>query len=739
MSRRAFVHNTTKSTHPKQHLWLFSLALVTAFLVIAAWHQTSVHAANGDLDPSFSASVFDKGTVTTMARQTDGKIVVAGSFASINGVLRQNVARLNADGTLDQTFDPGSQIVGEIDGIAVQPDGKVLLGGFHLYFVNNDQFMGRSLVRLNANGSIDTTFDTLTFGDANSTIDVIKVLSNGQILIGGGFTQYRGTNVGRLARLNADGSLDTSFNVNHGVDGTLISGNSVFAIAFQSDGKILIGGVFDFVNSNRSPNIARLNADASFDNTFSVGDGPNGQTQNYVLSIAVQTDGKVVIGGLFLNYDATKRNCFARLNANGSLDMAFNNGTGIGGAGPVRAVAIQADNKILVAGDLFGYNGVVRGRLARINSDGTLDTTFDPGQGFNDTVFSLILQPNGSVLLGGKFTLYKNTTPFVGMAQLNSDSSVDSTYAAAAVFVRPIVRQIAVQSDGKVVISGDFVSVNGSHLPNLARLNADGTVDTSFIVPANLINGSVYAIVIQPDQKILVGGTFNGSLFRLNPDGSRDTTFNNGITGAGVRAIALQSDGKLIVAGGLWGITKLNADGSQTDVSFIVNVQPGFDGVTFALALQPDGKIIIGGDFQHYNSTAVSGIARLNANGSLDSSFNTGGGFVNAGIFGAVRSLTLQPDGRIIAGGHFMNFNGTSRNGVARLNVDGSLDNGFDPGTGAAGPGAFPFVESVLLQPNGKIVIGGNIKGYNGTVCNGIVRANSNGSLDTGFNAATGP
>ncbi|HEX3084923.1 MAG TPA: hypothetical protein VHP99_10400, partial [Pyrinomonadaceae bacterium] len=581
MGRQASLRSTTIATHSKQHVLLFAVALVTAFLIFATWHQTAVHAANGDVDPSFSANVFDKGAVGAMDRQSDGKVVVTGSFASINGVTRQNVARLNADGTLDQTFDPGAQIISEPDAIAVQPDGKVLLGGFSLYIANNDVFQKRNLVRLNADGSIDKTFDTLTFGDTNSTIDVIKVLPNGQILIGGGFTQYQGTNVRRLARLNPDSSIDSSFNVNHGVDGDLISGNSIFAIAFQPDGKILIGGVFNFVNSIRSPNFARLNADASTDTTFSlnVGDGPNGQTSNYVRSIAVQNDGKILIGGLFLNYDATKRNCFARVNADGTLDPTFNNGTGIGGQGPVNAVAIQPDNKILVVGDLFGYNGVVRGRVARINSDGSLDTTFDPGQGFNDTVFALIIQPNGSVLLGGRFTLYQNTTPFLGMAQLKSDSSVDVSYAAAAVGARPTVRQIAVQNDGKVLIGGDFVSVNGSHLPYLARLNADGTVDTSFIItPASLFNGSVYAVVIQPDQKILVGGTFNGSLFRLNPDGSRDTTFNNGMTGSGVRGIALQSDGTLFVAGGISGIAKLNANGSQTDVPFLQNVNVGFDG-----------------------------------------------------------------------------------------------------------------------------------------------------------------
>src|SRR6202040_3462524 len=222
-------------------------------------------------------------------------------------------------------------------------------------------------------------------------------------------------------------------------------------------------------------------------------------------------------------YGTTKRNGFARVNADGSLDAAFNNGIGIAGSPIVFAVTIQTDNKILIAGDFHGYNNVVRGGVARINSDGSLDTTFDPGQGFNGAVQGLILQPDGTLLLGGRFTKYQITTARTGLARLNSDSSLDTAYTAA-VFDRPTIRQIAVQTDGRILFGGNFVSVNGSPIFNLARLNADGTVDTSFTATATglFFNGSVNAIVIQSDGKILVGGSFNRYLFRLNTDGSPD-------------------------------------------------------------------------------------------------------------------------------------------------------------------------------------------------------------------------
>ncbi len=211
-------------------------------------------------------------------------------------------------------------------------------------------------------------------------------------------------------------------------------------------------------------------------------------------------------------------------------------------------------------------------------------------------------------------------------------------------------------------------------------------------------------------------------------DGSLDTSFNPGsVANSGVLSIASQPDGKILIGGWLTqyngttrnDIARLNSDGSL-DTSF--NPGSGVHGSISSIALQPDGKILIGGEFTQYNGTTRNNIARLNPDGSLDTSFNPGGG-----ANGEVYSIALQPDGKILIGGWFFEYNGTSRNNIARLNPDGSLDTSFNPGSGTN-----ISINSIALQPDGKILIGGGFTQYNGTPRNGIARLNSSGGSSSG-------
>jgi uncharacterized delta-60 repeat protein len=150
----------------------------------------------------------------------------------------------------------------------------------------------------------------------------------------------------------------------------------------------------------------------------------------------------------------------------------------------------------------------------------------------------------------------------------------------------------------------------------------------------------------------------------------------------------------------------------------------GANGATYTTAIQSDGKIVIGGNFTSYNGTASNYIARLNTDGSLDGGFNPGTGANNY-----ILTTRVQSDGKIIIGGHFTTYNGTARNRIARLNTDGSLDAGFNPGTGADS-----YIGTTAIQSDGKIIIGGGFTSYNGTARNYIARLNTDGSLDAGFN-----
>jgi uncharacterized delta-60 repeat protein len=319
------------------------------------------------------------------------------------------------------------------------------------------------------------------------------VQSDGRILIGGSFTTVGGVTRKRVARLNSDGSLDTSFNLN----ADLNLNGAVYAMAVQSDGKILIGGDFTMVGSTTRNRIARLNSDGSLDSTFN--------SLNNVIDI-----------------DASNNN--------------------------VRVVAVQSDGKIIIGGDFLKVGGQTRNRIARLNSDGSLDTAFNPDA--NSAVFAAVVQSDGKVIIGGNFsTIGGQTRRYV--ARLNSDGSLDTP----APSLNLSVSTIAVQSDGKILIGGSFTTVGGLTRNRIARLNSDGSLDTGFNPN---VNSNVEALAVQSDGKILIGGWFTavGSpattrnyVARLNADGSLDTGFNPNASSI-IRTVREQSDGKIIIGGG---------------------------------------------------------------------------------------------------------------------------------------------------------------------------------------------
>ncbi|MDP3209074.1 MAG: hypothetical protein Q8M65_07985, partial [Rhodoglobus sp.] len=214
---------------------------------------------------------------------------------------------------------------------------------------------------------VDATFDLpAEINGASAT--AIMPYPGGKILVGGDFVRINGNVARRLARFDSNGALDTSF-------APAFSLHTFNALAVQPDGKILAGGQFYTVNGATRNNLVRLLADGTLDPTFNpTGFGPS----NTVNTIVLQADGKILIGGSFANYNATPRTGLARLNADGTLDASFNPALS-GSSGTtdmVKAIALQADGKIVVGGNLTTVNGTARARLARLNSDGTLDTAF---------------------------------------------------------------------------------------------------------------------------------------------------------------------------------------------------------------------------------------------------------------------------------------------------------------------------------------------------------------------------
>jgi uncharacterized delta-60 repeat protein len=354
----------------------------------------------GSLDPTFNPGSGANSWINVILAQSDGKLLIGGLFTAFNGTNRPYVARLNWDGSLDTTFNPGTGPNNALVGLALQPDGKVLIGGF---FTSESGQSFRYVARLLPTGSLDTGFATGT--NLNNTVKTVVAQADGKVLIGGDFTAYNITPRNRLARLNADGSLDTSFNPGTGADAT------VNAIVVQADGKILIGGNFSTINGTTRASIARLNANGSLDTSFNPGAG----ALFWVNSIALQPDAKLVVGGPFTSYNGTSRKGIARLNSDGSLDATFNPGTGANDW--VNSVAIAQDDKVVIGGIFTNLNGITQNHLARVGTTGAGDSGFNIGTGFNDAIQSVVTPADGTIVVGGLFTSF-NGTPINRIARL---------------------------------------------------------------------------------------------------------------------------------------------------------------------------------------------------------------------------------------------------------------------------------------------------------------------------------
>ena len=668
--------------------------------------------ALGNLDPAFGADIAQGSTqVYSLAIQADGKFLVGGNFTAIDGLTRGSLERFGFEGNRDAGFNVGGTGAnGAVYVIVVLASGKIMIAGsFTIY----NQLSSQRVARLNADGTLDSTFSAQG-SSTNAAVQDMIVLPDGKILICGSFTSFNGTVRNRVARLNGDGTLDSTFNPD--------ANGFVEELILQPDGRIIIGGTFTTVGGTARAGISRLNANGTVDSTFNVG---NGVGNGAIYAAERQTDGKILIGGLFSSYNNFARNNVARLNIDGSLDMTFNPNTdGLG----AEFFAIQPDGKIVVVG-LFAFSDA---GIVRLNTDGTLDGSFN-GRSVDDVGYTVAVQSDGKILLGGLFSIYGGV-PRTSVARLNMNGFADGF--APLVTIDPVVRAIFRQSDGKILVGGQFAKANGISRRNVARFHSDGTLDTSFD-PANNFGGrnspSVWSLGVQSDGKIMVGGNF--SLFyessrnyvaRLHSNGSLDTNFFYDDAVTVVRDIEAQPDGKIVLAGFFYnefrqvqsGIVRLNNDGSY-DPSVIGT---GANGIVTELEPLADGRGMIAGAFTTYNGTIRNRIARINPDGSLDTTFNPG-----TGANSTVYDIALRPNGQMYVGGFFTSFNGLpNTNDIVRLSSSGGVDTSFTTGSSGFDGGIF----AVLIEPDGKVFVGGNIKGYNGTPVNRLALLNANGTLD---------
>ena len=756
-------------------------------------------------DPAFNAQVDNP--VYAMTVQPDGRINVGGQFTLLNGVPRNYIGRLNGDGSLDAAFNPGAS--NQVFASVVLTNGQMLVGGS---FTNLAGQSRNHLGRLNPDGTLDATFNPGANGDVYSLL----LQPDGRIVVAGSFTNLASQPRNYIGRLNADGSPDGTFSAN--------SSNTVYTLALQPDGKILVGGAFHGFNGLATNYLCRLATNGVLDTSFVAA------PDNEVHSLAVQADGKILAGGLFYYVNGEVHNDLARFNSDGSVDSSFTASVRPGYLGDSDTIVIQSDGKILLGGTAIGYFAFPY--FARFNSDGTVDAGF--AVNVPSGVHSIAIQRDGRILDATFSTLarltnspatesltYTNSTitwlrgggspevwrttfetstnltqwvsrgagtriaggwqrsgvstrtnayvrarGFVAGGYHNASQSYVEAYAGPVVVLTPPASRTnnAGTAATFTVLAGGSPTLtyrwrrNGTVLSDGGNLS--GTTNATLAVTGVLhADAAAYSVVVSNNFGAVTSAVANltvvdpfiaGAPVNQYVDAGQSAQFNvmaagtalryqwlrngvplNGETNTSLTLTDLQGTD----AGSLFSVIVSNSFGSVTSsvASLTVNVAtadplnplPNYE--VRSVAVQPDGKILMGGYFSGVSGQTQSGVARLNADGTLDTNFIAG--LLGIPFSTAYPVVALQTDGKILLAGFISYLDGATRNHLGRLNSDGSLDVAFDPG-------ANDDIYAMTAQPDGKIVVGGSFNNLAGYACNRIGRLNADGTFDTNFTAS---
>jgi uncharacterized delta-60 repeat protein len=598
--------------------------------------------------PNFSIddSLFyrSEATIEAFGLQTDGGLLVGGTFQFPElqeGVTRHGVFRVDRNGKLDQSFDAHLPENASVRAIVVQSDDRAIIAG-----------STSQLRRLNLTGETDPTFNPTFDGNFNT----LCLTRDGKLLVGGSFTTVNGESRPNIVRLTL-GEKTAPRLVFTNVDQTLTRGAELIlrapAEAFPPPNYtwMLNGAV---IASETNPVLHRINLFPTEAGQYSV--------------IVSNSEGSVTNTFTVAVGDAPT--------TPGSVDLSWFNGPGFNGS--VNAFAGTPDGKLIVGGDFFALNGEVRRYCARFNADHTVDDTFVTGPSFTNgpdgPVSGLISLADESFLVAGSFSGW-NREFHRGLAHIGTNNLPATNFFSDAGFAdvrpgefRPVVSRIALQGSSNIIAGGLFLTCNGLNLPGVARIQLDGSLNTNFVTGDF---GPIYAVAAQADQKIWVGGT---NLVRLNADGSTDVTLPwAASTNEAVKAILIQPDGKILAAGvrvSGHSLIRLSPDASLdptfTPLDLNTNIS---DAGVYALELQADGKIIVGGKFTTAAGVSAANIIRLNPNGAIDATFKAELTFGGEAGLASVTALRLSGDRMLFVGGIFDNANGIPRYGATALDI----------------------------------------------------------------------
>lgn len=659
------------------------------------------------------------------------------------------------------------------DNAAEQADGRLILSSVSPPFYNGQALP--KLLRLNVDGTPDPSFGR-TWLSAGGAAQAIRLLPNGKILlVGSGFsiTETLGgldlsTRTGVVV-LNADGTQDRTYR--------FAEGGGALSADTQPDGKVLIGGNFTVFNGVPAGRLVRLLSTGQVDPGFMAGPAAAG-FNGAVHTIKVQPDGKVLVGGDFTAYGTTPAVHLARLLPDGRLDPTFQ--AGLSEADIFQNFALQPDGKVVYANINVAARPLV-GTVHRVLPDGTKDASFAARTTFGYLALQrtgdngLTVQPDGGILVAGGFTQV-NGLPSSGLLRLSPTGAVDATARFGSDFTGMPSALCPLRS-GSVLVCGSFTTFNGRPT-GLFKVLPTGQIDPAFELVVGG-KGTIHTSLRLPNGSILVGGTFsavNGvkaaNLALLTAEGRVDVAYTQALPplNGPVRALAPGPQGTVYVGGGFYEdanparrcLLRVQAGGQQ-DLTFAGRALMG---QVAALSTYPDGRLLVAGSF---GATAPE-VFRLTARGTSDPTFAPRFGTFVSGVSAAVlqrdervavltstaawqldprgmlegtsntvprfiHALAVQPDGRILVGGEFSSFAGSVRQAVARLLPSGTLDPSFDAGV-VFMQNNIPAVHALAVQEDGRILCAGYFTSISAQPRHGIARLLSDGQVDNTFTDA---
>lgn len=749
---------------------------------------------DGSINPDFEDKGFTERNAVllhAMVRQDDGKILVGGRFSEYDGEPRRNLVRLHPDGRLDGSFDLRQldPALGEVDVLALQGDGRILVGG---------NSSSATLVRLHPDGSRDWSFRLSE--PMTDRIGSIKVAPNGKIYVAGYFTSINGEPRPHVARLHPDGSLDEEFVPEHGF-------RTGRAMAIQPDGKLLLSG-YPLVDGRR---ILRLNQDGSRDETF------DADIPQWVRTIVLQPDGKILVGGGSAVHGTERGRRLARLLPDGSLDESFN-ADNLVLQYSVDSLILREDGRLVVGG-LFtnevqpdvrglmriqamvpvgGKGEIVTGTdsIQVLESAGMVRVTVSRTNGGTEALSVDFFTEDGTAVAGVDYEAVTGTLVFgegelVGYIEVPLiDNTIDDgtrrfavTLVGAAVpggealieveildddyaYMIPEAPAVSVweSADEATVkvwglpISGGGGSVRFETVDGTARAGehfeyksgviefgrGDGPVEISIpVISNNIVNPdrSFRLRFFEPEQGVFREALSEVEVILLDDDlpGRLDVNFAVHNVDGRVTGIAPSADGSgLLVGGYFW---TFNGEAYASYVQLLPNgeLDPEFPGIE-ALSWDgynwrdadirkvlplSNGKTLIAGRINRVNGATVSDIARLLRDGSLDPTFNSG----PARPFSAgINDMLEMPDGTILVVGGFTTYKHQPRHQIVRLHPNGDLDTTFVPYHGEDAQ-----FSALRKGFDGTVFAAGKVSLPSGAVIDGILRLKENGEVDPDF------